>query len=298
LNLKPSPVVSIIIPTFNHANFLGRALGSLLDQTYSNWEALIIDNQSIDETAKVVKKFLEPRIKYLKISNKGIIAKSRNLGIKMSKGEWIAFLDSDDWWTKDKLEFCFNNINNKIDFIYHDLEVVHHQSTPYFKKKNIGRQLKKPILKDLLVSGITKGSAIGNSSVVVRKSILTQIGGISENKDLVASEDYNTWLRIAKITNRFKYLNRTLGFYLIHDKSVQKKNLSIPHRKSVEKFMKILNVRQKLDLEVKLRYMSANYEFSKKNYSKAIKDFIFVFYKGNINFKLRSLLKIILIKFS
>ncbi len=295
MNSKPLPLVSIIIPTYNHANFLGKALRSLLDQTFKNWEALVIDNQSSDGTNKIIKKFKDSRIKYFKISNKGIIAKSRNLGIKASKGKWIAFLDSDDWWTKNKLEVCVKNISRNVDLIYHDLEIVYDEFSPYLqRKKNIGRQLKRPILKDLLISGISKGSAIGNSSVIVRRNVLIKVGCISEDKNLVASEDYNTWLRIAQITNQFKYLKKKLGYYLIHDKSAQKKNLSIPHRKAVEEFIWLLNNQQKLDLEVKLKYMSANYNSQKNNFEKAKKDFIFVFNNGDFNFKLRSLLKIIL----
>ena len=134
MNSKPLPLVSIIIPTYNHANFLGKALRSLLDQTFKNWEALVIDNQSSDGTNKIIKKFKDSRIKYFKISNKGIIAKSRNLGIKASKGKWIAFLDSDDWWTKNKLEVCVKNISRNVDLIYHDLEIVYDEFSPYLQR--------------------------------------------------------------------------------------------------------------------------------------------------------------------
>ena len=104
MNTSFIPIVSIVIPTYNHAKFISKALKSVIDQTYKNWEAIIIDNESIDETYKLINNFNDQRIKYFKIANDGVIAKSRNLGINEAKGEWIAFLDSDDWWTKDKLE--------------------------------------------------------------------------------------------------------------------------------------------------------------------------------------------------
>ena len=155
MNSDSTPLVSVIIPTFNHANLLGKALESVINQTYGNWEAIVVDNQSTDETNQVIGKFKNSRIQYLKISNGGIIAKSRNLGINVAKGEWIAFLDSDDWWTKDKLEICLKNVDEKIDFIYHKLEIIYDNANSYFKtKKNIGRQLNKPILEDLLISEI------------------------------------------------------------------------------------------------------------------------------------------------
>jgi len=296
LNKNINDIVSIIIPTFNNAKFIVKALESIINQSYINWEAIVVDNNSKDNTFKIVSNFNDTRIKYLKIENQGVIAKSRNLGIKFAKGEWIAFLDSDDWWTKDKLKICLDNINENVDFIYHDLEVIYEKPKFLFKKKNFkGRQLKKPILNDLLIGGIYKGNAIGNSSVMVRKKILIKIGGISENEDLVASEDFNTWLRIAEITDRFKYLNKRLGYYLIHETSSQKKNLSIPHRQAVIDYMKYFNDKEKLDLEVKLNYMSANFNTSINYFTEAIKEFVFVIKNGNINFKIRSFLKIILL---
>ena len=169
MNSKLSPFVSIVIPTYNHANFLGKALESVITQTFTNWEAIVVDNQSTDHTSQVISKFNDHRIKYIKISNYGIIAKSRNLGINVAKGEWIAFLDSDDWWTKDKLEICLKNIDHN-DLVYHDLEIKYYKSKNFLnKKKIIGRQLNKPILNNLLIDTIKKGTAIGNSSVVVRK---------------------------------------------------------------------------------------------------------------------------------
>jgi glycosyltransferase involved in cell wall biosynthesis len=298
LNIRFSPFVSIIIPTYNHAKFLDKALKSVLDQTFNNWEVVVIDNHSTDQTKEIINKYTDSRIRYFKIINNGIIAKSRNMGVKVSKGKWIAFLDSDDWWTKNKLEICFKNIDDKIDFIYHKLDIIYDHLKPYLqKKKHVGRQLRKPILNDLLNSEIKLGNAIGNSSVIVRKDILDRVGGISENKNLVASEDFNTWLRIAQITDQFKYLNITLGYYLVHDNSAQKRDLSVPHREAVIQFMNLYDNKQKLNLETKLKYMSGSFNALNNNYVKAKEDFIFVLKNGNINLRLRSLLKTILIIF-
>ena len=296
MNSKSSPLFSVIIPTYNHANFLGKALESIIEQTYNNWEAIVIDNYSTDETSKVIDKYKDSRIKYFKISNDGIIAKSRNLGIKVAKGNWIAFLDSDDTWTKDKLEICLKNIDEEVDFIYHKLEIIYDNSKSYLKRKKIvGRHLNKPILNDLLISVIENGSAIGNSSVVVRKDILNKIGRISESKKMVASEDFNTWLRVAQITDQFKYINSRLGYYLVHDKSSQKRDLSIPHKEAVIEFMGFFNSKQKLKLDVKLKYMSGNFNFLNKNYDKAKNDFFFVIKNGEFDLKIRSILKTIMI---
>lgn len=297
MNTEFKPLVSIVIPTYNHAKFISKALKSVIDQTYKNWEAIIIDNESVDETYKLINNFNDSRIKYFKISNDGVIAKSRNLGIKEAKGDWVAFLDSDDWWTKDKLEVCFSKITKDVDFIYHAHEYVN-KSKSFFKKKIIkGRQLKKPILNDLLIGTITKGSQISNSSVIVRKNILIKIGGLNENKILVGSDDYDTWLRIAQITDQFLYINKKLSFYLVHNANTSSKDMSIPQRLAVRNFMHLFNNQQKLNLEIKLRYISGSYNYLNNNHKKAKKDLMFVIKNGLLHLKLRSLLKLILMVF-
>src|SRR3990172_8575884 len=125
-----NPLVSVVIPTYNHARFLGRALQSVLDQTYTNWEAIVIDNHSQDNTDEIVDSFRDPRIILLTIYNNGVIAASRNMGIRAAKGEWIAFLDSDDWWTPNKIQVCLEQINDKVDLVYHSLKLV--SETPIF----------------------------------------------------------------------------------------------------------------------------------------------------------------------
>jgi len=295
LNTSIIPTVSIVIPTYNHAKFINKALESVINQTYKNWEAIIIDNNSTDDTDKVINQYNDTRIKYLKINNNGVIAKSRNLGIKEAKGEWIAFLDSDDWWTNDKLEVCLSKIDKDVDFIHHSYEYVN-KSKFFFKKKIIkGRELKKPILNDLLIGSITKGTQISNSSVIVRKNILLKIGGLNENKILVGADDYDTWLRIAQITEQFLYVNKKLGYYLFHNSNTQKKrDMSIPQRLAVKDFLHLFNKQQKLNLEIKFRYISGRYNYLNNNYKKAKNDFMFVIRNGVIDLKLRSLLMIIL----
>ena len=295
MNINSSPLVSIIIPTYNHAKFIEKALNSVKNQTYKNWEAIVIDNNSTDETNKILNNITDTRIQHIKIDNKGVIAKSRNIGINVANGEWIAFLDSDDFWTKDKLEICIKNINVNIDFIYHGLESVNDNKKFIFKKKKFtGRKLNKPILNDLLVSSIFKGTPIGNSSVFVRKKILNKIGGISENKKLITSEDFNTWLRIAEMTDNFKYINQKLGYFLIHEGSSQKNiNLSIPQREAVINFMYLFNTNERLNLELKLKYLSGSYNANIKNKIQAKKDLMFVIKNGSFNLKFKSLLKLL-----
>ena len=95
---------SVVITNYNHEKYIGKCISSVLNQTFKNFELIIIENSSSDNSLQIIKSFKDRRIKIFKIKNGGIIAKSRNLGIKKSKSRWIAFLDSDDFWYKKKLE--------------------------------------------------------------------------------------------------------------------------------------------------------------------------------------------------
>lgn len=283
-NFKP-PLVSIVIPTFNHGHFLERAIKSILNQTFKDWEAIIIDNHSTDTTDQILESFNDPRIKHQKINNKGVIAVSRNKAISIARGEWIAFLDSDDWWVSDKLKICFNYINANVDLVYHDLEIKSDKQSFFQRKKIKSRKLKKPILKDLLI----RGNAINNSSVMVRKSLLISVGGISEDESLIAAEDYNTWLKIANLSNNFFYLPKILGYYFIHNQSVSKKDMSVPLEEAVKEFSNILSKNEKTILETNLKYASGRFQYLNDNQSKAKENLLFVLRNGLFELKLKSL---------
>src|SRR5689334_17428665 len=98
-----TPQVSVVIPTYNRAADLRRALGSVVAQTCERWEALVVDNHSTDDTRQVVESFRDGRIRFLQVSNQGVVAVSRNLGVRNAVGDYVAFLDSDDWWLPEKL---------------------------------------------------------------------------------------------------------------------------------------------------------------------------------------------------
>ncbi len=293
MNNKKIPTFSIVIPTFNHAIFLKRALKSIIDQSFENWEAIVIDNYSTDTTQEVVTDFNDPRIKYLKVHNKGIIAISRNIGIQNAKADWIAFLDSDDWWTSNKLEVCFNEINENIDFIYHRMKIKSDKFELISRKKTKNNQLTKPVLINLLLGG----NVISNSSVVVRKNLLNKIGYLDEREELVAVEDYHAWLRIAKLTDKFLYLSKCLGYYLSHDQSVSQKNMSIPSRIAVQDFKEMLSEHQNLKLEANIKYKSGRFYYLNNNFGKSKKDLIYVLKYGYYSLKFRSLLMLFIMLF-
>ena len=285
MKVDACPLVSIVIPTFNHARFLGRALQSVLDQTYINWEVIIVDNYSQDNTDDVVRCFTDPRITLLKIHNNGIIAASRNMGIRAAKGEWIAFLDSDDWWTANKLEMCIGGINNQVDLVYHALNIVRENASLFKRKRMKSKPLKKPVFVDLLING----NVIANSSVVVRKKLLDQIGCIDENPKMIGSEDYNTWLRISQKTDAIFYLPKYLGFYMVHDHGVSKKNMSFSYECAIAQFIGMLSEPQRGLVKSMHAYMGGRYHYINREYDKAENKLIYCLKSANIGIRLRAM---------
>ena len=116
-----SPVVSVIIPTYNRAHLIGRAIRSVLDQTYQDWELIVVDDASTDDIPGIVKGFTDGRVKYIRHDeNKGAAA-ARNTGIQAARGAYIAFLDSDDEWLPEKLERqvqAFESSDAQVGVIY------------------------------------------------------------------------------------------------------------------------------------------------------------------------------------
>ena len=205
------PLVSIVIPTYNRATDLERALKSVMAQTYAEWECWVIDNYSTDETEEVICNFNDARIQWLKIHNQGVIARSRNLGIQNAQGQYIAFLDSDDWWFPQKLERAVGYFDQGADLVYHDLWCVKRTKQRYYRKKVSSRALSMPVYDDLIFNG----NALANSSVLIRTELIRKLGGLSEDPQLIATEDFDCWLRAAQLSHRFFYIPEVLGYYWI-----------------------------------------------------------------------------------
>jgi len=286
-----SELISIVIPTYNHAHYLERCLKSIANQTIKNYEIILIDNHSTDNTKKIINKFKNLPIKYLLIKNEGIYAKSRNLGIKNSSGNIIAFLDSDDWWKNNKLFECYEYIKKGYDMVYHDLEVVN-QDNQRKQKYLRGRVLKDPKFKDLIING----NQINNSSVVIKKEVLQKIKFINENKNMKAAEDYNTWIKVC--LNNFKvfYLNKNLGFYQHHDEGGSRKNMANCTLIAIKEFKNLMSKNEFKTAISRIIYMNAKFLFTKKYYSRSSIKFKLAFSSGKNLIKLKSLFYIIFSK--
>jgi glycosyltransferase involved in cell wall biosynthesis len=195
---------SVIIPTYNREVLIARAFNSLASQTYKNFEVIVVDDGSSDNTKLVCDNFKSQfnNFLYVNLPNSGGPAKPRNIGIEHSRGNWICFLDSDDYWLPNKLEICFYNISSDVDILYHDLLLEG------IRGKVSGKKLGDHPFKSL----ISNGNGIPLSSAVVRSSVIKN-SRFCEKKELASIEDFEFWLQLSLLTKKFKYLKKTLGFY-------------------------------------------------------------------------------------
>lgn len=206
---------SVIIPTYNRAAVLDRCLASLVKQTFKNFEVIICDDGSKDHTQDVVKQYHgQLAIQYSFNENWGGPARPRNNGIALARAEWVCFLDSDDWWYDNKLAVIAPFCRGDYDFVYHNFDL--YRKGELTKKKLIGRQLQSPAFEDLFVND----NCIVNSGAAVRKQLLQTAGGFSEERELIAVEDYDLWLKCARLTERFRYIPECLGGYDVADDNI------------------------------------------------------------------------------
>ena len=278
------PLITVGIPSYNHAAFLAEALDSVTKQTYSNLEIIIVENSSTDNTDEVLSHFKDPRISVIKTNNGGSIAMSRNIVLNKSNGDWIAYLDSDDWWTLDKLDKCAKEFQDGVNIIYHDLIAVNGKKANN-QGNNLGsRRLKKPVFKDLMINGNT----IATSSVVVRKSILSEVKGMNESKDLFGIEDFNTWLKISRITDGFKFINQELGFYRVHSSNISHAKKFMPPIEAYKEFLYLLSDKELRAMQHNYNYAFTRLNYVNSNYSNIRKDLMVLIKHGGVLNRLKS----------
>jgi glycosyltransferase involved in cell wall biosynthesis len=210
---------SVIIPTFNRCELLRQTLATVIQQTESSWEAIIIDNHSTDATEDVVESFRDPRLKLFKFRNEGIIAASRNYGISQAKGEYVAFLDSDDLWLPRKLESARASIEKgqsdllSHSVMYFDGEHEIRTHVPPFESCEGIEAAKKILLK---------GNGLVTSSVIARTSLLRSAGGFCEDPKLTTAEDWDLWLRLTEAGGKLTIAQDKLAKYRCHPEGMSK----------------------------------------------------------------------------
>lgn len=212
-------IVSIIMPAYNAEKYIQESINSVTAQTYSNWELIIIDDGSEDDTSSIIMNNCtqDHRIKSIYQEN-GKQGKARNLGIYNSKGKYIAFLDSDDLWDPKKLEIQLEEINEKkVDLVFSDSYV--------FSDNNVSDKTKKMNTPNVILKGkealklFLDGNRIPTLTVLVKKDKINLVNGFTEKKEIPLAEDYHLWLKLIINKCVFYGSDKTLASYRLHDKS-------------------------------------------------------------------------------
>ncbi len=207
-------LVSVIIPTFNRAHLIRETIASVLKQTYQNFEIIIVDDGSTDNTAEVVKSYSDPRISYFYQPNSGLPAKARNTGLARASGEFIAFLDSDDIWFPRKIERQLAEFAKNPELLGIATNVL-----LFPGPRKISSRL--PHDSRLNFKTLLKGSFLYNSSFLIRRSIIEAIGFLDEDRRLRAAEDFDYWLRILHYRDQsILLLREVLTKYRVHPSSI------------------------------------------------------------------------------
>ncbi|OGJ85033.1 MAG: hypothetical protein A2268_16065 [Candidatus Raymondbacteria bacterium RifOxyA12_full_50_37] len=186
--MAESPLVSVIIPTYNRCKMVEQAVASILCQTYAAYECIVVDDGSTDSTASCLQERFGSRITVLQQENRGVSA-ARNVGIRAAQGRFIAFLDSDDEWKPEKLR-------NQVDFMAANPGLRICQTNEVWMRKGVRVNPRKDHCKkagDIFAESLER-CMITPSSVLCEKSLLEETGLFDEN--LPACEDYDLWLRV------------------------------------------------------------------------------------------------------
>ncbi len=190
------PLISVIIPTFNRAEFLKISISSVLNQTFKEFELLIIDDGSTDNTKEIIKSFNDDRIKYIYYNQNKGPSYARNTGIKLAQSNFIAFLDSDDKWKNEKLEIQYKSMLKNSNYLLSHTEEIWYKNGKILNPKKIHKKQQGDVFQQSL-----RLCAISMSTVMVKKELFKIVGLFDEN--LLVCEDYDMWLRV---TARFPVL--------------------------------------------------------------------------------------------
>lgn len=215
--------VSIVLPTYNRAHLVGRAIESILEQSYREFELLVIDDGSVDDTEKVVKTYGDERVQYYKLEQNSGPAHARNIGIINAKSEYIAFHDSDDVWRKEKLEKQINVLLQAPEQVglvygcckYHGLA----GETDYFPRREIELNKKRGFIYPKLL----EENLIGMPSLLVRRECIEKVGLLHEG--FRSLEDYEWILRLSKMYEA-EYIDEIIVDVYAQEESVNR-NLSV-----------------------------------------------------------------------
>ena len=228
--MKP-PIYSVIIPTYNRAHTLPRAIQSVVDQTLDAWELLVVDDASTDETPSVMERFRDKRIRCLYRHSNGGVSAARNDGIRAARGEYVAFLDSDDrflpTFLEQTLEALRADADAEIGFSWTGTISYHQSSKDYLTIELIRKRLWAPEYAsrdDAFRASLEWDPVWGTGhGVAIKRTVLERIGLFDDR--LRAREDIDLFLRLIRATNYAVVPDHLVEIYHDHDLSVDGQHL-------------------------------------------------------------------------
>jgi len=210
-----SELVSIITPSYKSEKFIAQTIESVLVQTYENWEMIIVDDKSPDNSNKIIREYInkDHRIKLIELENNGGPAIARNKAIKEAQGRYIAFLDADDLWMPEKLEKQIQFMDkNNLSFIYSGYNLIDEENN------DLGVFIPR---KELTYRDILKTNDIGCLTAIYDKKKLGKVF----MPNILKRQDYGTWLKILKEIENTKGIIEPLATYRILKNSVSSNKL-------------------------------------------------------------------------
>lgn len=255
------PLVSVIIPTYNYAEYITKAINSVLEQTYKNFEIIIIDDGSTDNTKEIIENYIKKypdKIKYFFQRNRGCEV-ACNKGIRESQGSYIALLGADDIWLPEKLKIQINLFDEDSDIGF--IHTNHDLFTDEGRMINFKFGVKsKKFLSGYIFPYLLRECFIRGSTVIVKKECLNEIGLFDET----LSDDYELWLRISR-KYRAGYIDKPLVMCLEHPEQVHRLDFNRTYQtvqKTIEKTLQTFpEVKNEPQIKISLAYRKSKTHF-------------------------------------
>ncbi len=223
--MKESPEISVVMSVFNSSKYLERAILSILNQTYKNFEFIIIDDGSVDNSLQIINRFskLDSRIVVIKQENKGL-AHSLNIGIEISRGKYIARMDADDISFPDRLALQYKHMESNLDIgvLGTGAYMIDEDDRRIKRFKLFNSKIFISTKDQKLKSELIYGSCFIHPSIILRKSILNNLKYVYDS-NLRVSEDFDLWCRLSEYV-KFENLAIILLEYRVHTKSMTMSN--------------------------------------------------------------------------
>lgn len=271
--MENASLVSIIIPTYNRAHLIGETIQSVLDQTYPRWELIVVDDGSTDNTEEVVKKIKDERIRYLNMGvHWGKLGRVRNHGVRFSTGEYIAFLDSDDLWRKDKLEFQISLLEK-----YPDAGFTFSNGNRFGKGAVQPPEYPELFVGDVFDATLFHGKfCVYMPSIIFRKKIIGKVGVM--NEDSHGGADIDFFFRMSYQFDGI-FSNERLVSIRAHEQSTSKRFGDLSYTELIDSYKKFYErqwiSKKQLDaLTSKVYYTMALDQYRRGEPKKAVKNFL------------------------